>query len=81
MAAPMSKLGIMNLMGQAANKKSQMGGQNQMPNDEEDPINSGTPNANTAPQSTKSKKVAAMKEQGKGKGQMAAPGSKPGMNA
>lgn len=74
MAKKMSKLDIMNLMGNAAAQKSQQSaGANQMPNDEEDPLNSLTPKAKSAPQGQKSKQVAAMKEQGKGKGKMVGP--------
>ena len=73
MAKQMSKFDIMNLMGDAANKRAQMSGQNQVPNDEEDPKNSGMPMAKTSPASVKSKQVAAIKEQGKGKGMMKPP--------
>lgn len=71
MAKKMGPLDIANMMGAAANKKSQLAGQNQMPNDEEDPKNSSMPTAKKAPQSVKSKQVAAMSEQGEGKGKMA----------
>lgn len=70
MAKQMGPVDIMNLMGKAANKKAQMSGAHQQPNDEEDPLNSSTPKSKSAPQSVKSKKVAAMKEQGKGKAKM-----------
>lgn len=69
--AKQSPLEIMNLLGKAANKKAQMSGQNQAPNDEEDPLNSAQPSQGKAPQSVKSKQVAAMKEAGQGKAKMA----------
>jgi len=62
---PMDPLAIMNLMGNAANAKAH---QNTNPDDEEDPLNSGTPKAKKSPASIKGKQVAAIKSQQKGKG-------------
>lgn len=73
MANKASPLDIMNLMGQAAQKKASMSGQQATPDDEEDPLNSKVPTAAKSPASKKSGKVAAIKEQEKQSGKAVPP--------
>jgi hypothetical protein len=73
--ARMSKLDIMNLMGNAAAQKaSQVSGKNQAPNDEEDSLNSQNPKAKKPVQGMKSKPASASNSQGKDKGKFVGPG-------
>lgn len=67
MAKSTHPLDIMNLLGGAAHRKAQV---NTNPEDEEDSLNSMSPKAKSPPQSVKSKKVAAIKEQEKGNGKL-----------
>lgn len=71
-----SPIDIMNLMGQAAHKKSERSGATAAPNDEEDELNSKSPKASKSPASKKSGRVAAMKDHEKQSGKQLAPAPK-----